>query len=170
MTYYTVVDSPIDPITLLTDGTHLTGLYMAGADGVPELNPEWVEGSDVPVLQQAREQLTAYFDGDLECFDLPLAAAGTDFQLRVWAALRDIPYGETISYGTLASRIGNSNASRAVGLANGKNPISIIVPCHRVIGSSGKLVGFGGGLNRKSWLLNHELKHARCKEQVTLDI
>ncbi len=170
MTWYIVVESPIDPITVLSDGSHITGLYMSGPDGKPELDAKWTDGSDLPILVCAREQLEAYFAGELQNFNLPLAGGGTEFQVKVWAALRDIPYGETISYGTLASRIGNSNASRAVGLANGKNPISIVVPCHRVIGTSGKLVGFGGGLNRKSWLLNHERKHARSREQVTLDI
>ena len=97
-------------------------------------------------LTRAMEQLRAYFAGELRMFDLPLAPEGTPFQLRVWRQLQEIPYGETISYGQLARMIGNPNASRAVGLANGRNPIPIVIPCHRVIGSSGKLVGYGGGL------------------------
>jgi methylated-DNA-[protein]-cysteine S-methyltransferase len=102
------------------------------------------------------EQLTAYFAGDLKDFDVPLTMAGTDFQRAVWTELQQIPYGETITYGELAERLGRPSASRAVGLANGKNPISIIVPCHRVIGSTGNLTGYGGGLPRKRYLLDFE--------------
>jgi methylated-DNA-[protein]-cysteine S-methyltransferase len=105
------------------------------------------------VLKAAERQLGEYFAGNRNTFDLPLAAVGTPFQRRVWDALRKIPYGETISYGELARRVGQPTAARAVGLANGKNPISIVVPCHRVIGSSGKLIGYGGGLGRKQTLL-----------------
>ena len=102
------------------------------------------------------EQLTAYFAGELDTFDLPLAPRGTPFQRTVWAALQEIPYGETTSYGELAEQIGRPNAARAVGLANGKNPIGIIVPCHRVVGSGGDLTGYGGGLARKQYLLDFE--------------
>ncbi len=111
---------------------------------------------DDAALKQPRAQLQAYFAGELRAFELPLAAAGTVFQQRVWRALCDISYGETISYRKLAQRIGQPSASRAVGLANGKNPISIVVPCHRVIGMNGSLTGYGGGLQRKRWLLAHE--------------
>ena len=104
-------------------------------------------------------QLRAYFDGDLTEFEIPIRLDGTDFQREVWSHLRDIPYGETISYGELARRVGSPKASRAVGLANGRNPVSIIVPCHRVIGSNGQLTGYGGGLERKTWLLDHEAAH-----------
>jgi O-6-methylguanine DNA methyltransferase len=107
------------------------------------------------------EALTAYFDGDLRALDaVPTVTGGTDFQRSVWAALRDIPPGETEGYGQLAARIGRPSASRAVGAANGANPVAIIVPCHRVIGASGSLTGFGGGLSRKAWLLEHERRHA----------
>ncbi len=102
------------------------------------------------------QQLKEYFAGDRTDFDLPIAFAGTDFQHTVWTALRDIPYGETVSYGELAERIGKPTASRAVGLANGKNPIGIIVPCHRVVGSKGDLTGYGGGIERKRFLLDFE--------------
>jgi methylated-DNA-[protein]-cysteine S-methyltransferase len=108
------------------------------------------------VLRQVEYQLTAYFAGELRDFDLPLAPVGTPFQERVWQALRDIPYGATTSYSALANRIGAPGAARAVGLANGRNPIAIIIPCHRVIGAGGTLVGYGGGLNRKRWLLDLE--------------
>jgi len=107
------------------------------------------------------EALAAYFDGNLRALDaVPTVTGGTDFQRAVWAALRDIPPGETVGYGTLAVRIGRPSASRAVGAANGANPVAIIVPCHRVIGASGALTGFGGGLERKAWLLEHERRHA----------
>src|ERR1700690_2867719 len=107
-------------------------------------------------LPLAARQLAEYFAGARRVFDLPLALHGTPFQQRVWRALTEIPYGETWSYGQLAKRIGNPKASRAVGLANGSNPISILVPCHRVIGADGSLTGYGGGMERKQWLLRHE--------------
>ena len=113
------------------------------------------------VLQEPIRQLRAYFAGDLESFDLPLVPAGTTFQLDVWNRLCEIPYGETISYGELARRLGNPNASRAVGLANGSNPIPIVIPCHRVIGSNGKLTGYGGGLPIKEKLLALERRQLR---------
>jgi len=115
----------------------------------------------IGVLKETVSQLHAYFSGKLEQFDLPLAPQGTPFQLEVWLRLGEIPYGETISYGELARRIGNPNASRAVGLANGSNPISIIIPCHRVIGSNGKLTGYGGGLPIKEKLLALERRQLR---------
>jgi len=121
--------------------------------------PDW-EQDKAPFAEVIR-QLQAYFGGELKEFDLPLALEGTDFQLRVWKALRTIPYGETISYAQLAQCIGNPKAVRAVGLANGSNPIPIIVPCHRVIGSDGSLTGFGGGLSTKKKLLELENKQLR---------
>lgn len=109
-----------------------------------------------PVLQSCHTQLAEYFHKKRQEFSLPLAPAGTDFQQRVWRQLRAIPYGQTASYLEIACAVGNAKAVRAVGAANGSNPISIVVPCHRVIGSNGKLTGYGGGLWRKEWLLNHE--------------
>ena len=117
-------------------------------------------------LTEAVRQLKAYFSGKLQAFDLPLAAEGSDFQRRVWRALRKIPYGTTASYGEIAKSVGNPAAARAVGMANGRNPIAIIVPCHRIIGSSGKLVGYGGGLRRKQTLLNLELQGAEAGEHL----
>ncbi len=111
-----------------------------------------------PVLDCAAQQLDEYFAGERTEFDLPLAPSGTDFQRKAWAALRTIPYGETISYGEQARRLGDKNKSRAVGAANGKNPIPIVVPCHRVVGANGHLTGFAGGLEVKAWLLGHELE------------
>ena len=156
LTYYTIVDSPIDPLLLRSDGENLTGVFMDAHKRGPLVEEAWQERPDLPVLAQAKEQLGKYFAGTLREFDLPLKGEGTEFQQAVWAELLKIPYGTTWSYGELAKRIGDVKASRAVGAANGKNPISIIVPCHRVIGTSGALTGFGGGLARKSMLLGLE--------------
>ncbi|HTE17919.1 MAG TPA: methylated-DNA--[protein]-cysteine S-methyltransferase [Armatimonadota bacterium] len=154
MTYYTLIESPIGPLLLTSDGALLTGLYMAPHPH----GPDWTRADDAAPLPEARRQLAAYFDGSSTTFDLPLAFNGTPFQKRVWEELARIPYGVTLSYAELARRVGNSNACRAVGAANGRNPISIIVPCHRVIGSGGKLVGYGGGLTRKEVLLALEAR------------
>lgn len=150
MTRFTTVPSPIGDLLLLGDGDALSGLYME--PWAPAA--AWQRADDA--FTAAREQLDAYFAGELTAFDLPLAPRGTEFQLRVWTALQEIPYGETTSYGALAGRIGAPGAARAVGLANGRNPISIIVPCHRVIGAGGSLTGYGGGLERKRALLDLE--------------
>jgi methylated-DNA-[protein]-cysteine S-methyltransferase len=122
----------------------------------PAIGEEWTRCDDAAPFAAAREQLAAYFDGRLMTFDLPLALEGTEFRRRVWEELTRIPYGVTISYGELARRVGNANASRAVGLANGRNPVAIIVPCHRVIGADGRFTGYGGGLPRKAALLAFE--------------
>ena len=119
----------------------------------------FAEGSH-PLLDQLDSELHAYFRGDLKRFTVPLDTPGTDWQRRVWDALCRIPFGETVSYGELAGRLGNPGASRAVGLANGQNRVSIVVPCHRVIASDGTLHGYGGGLERKRWLLDHETTHS----------
>ena len=152
MTSYTIVASPIGDLVLTGNGEALTGVYM----GEPPhgIDPAWQQ-EEAP-FREAATQLAAYFAGELHAFDLELAPTGTQFQLDVWAGLRAIPYGETRSYGQLAARIGRPGASRAVGAANGSNPISIVVPCHRVIGADGRLTGFGGGLPRKQWLLSME--------------
>lgn len=156
MTYYTYFESPIQTLMLTSDGAALTGLFMVEHKHGPRQDASWVADDEAAPFVEAKRQLSAYFTGELTEFNLPLAAEGTDFQKRVWDELRNIPYGMTISYGELARRIGNPNSSRAVGLANGRNPISIIVPCHRVIGADGKLTGFGGGLPRKEALLTLE--------------
>lgn len=135
---------------LRSDGHALTEIFFRGGPGAGEPAP------DDPVLQQAMAELREYFRGEREEFTVPLAPKGTPFQQRVWAELVKIPYGTTISYGELARRIGQPTASRAVGLANGQNPLSIIVPCHRVIGSTGKLTGYGGGIENKKLLLQLE--------------
>ena len=144
--YRTLHPSPVGDLQLHADAEgRLTGLYTRHDDA----------GGDGP-FDAVREQLDAYFAGELEAFDLPLAPHGTDFQMRVWDELARIPFAETISYKELALRLGDQKLVRAVGLANGRNPISIIIPCHRVIGADGTLVGYGGGLERKRWLLDHE--------------
>jgi methylated-DNA-[protein]-cysteine S-methyltransferase len=153
-----VIDSPIGPLRLASEEGVLTGLHMHEARHGPVGVEDWDEDSEP--FQEVVAQLDAYFAGDLTGFDLPMRLDGTAFQRRVWSGLRDIPYAETWSYGRLAGHVGSPKASRAVGLANGRNPISIIVPCHRVIGANGTLTGYGGGLDRKAWLLEHEAKHA----------
>jgi methylated-DNA-[protein]-cysteine S-methyltransferase len=168
--FFTRIDSPIQSLTLVSDGRSLTGLYMmpdnqaavirGDLSSVLRLPPSalqtWVEDDAVAPFPKAREQLAAYFAGTLIEFDLPLHMQGTAFQMQVWKALQTIPYGTTMAYSDLAQQIGHPNASRAVGMANGRNPISIIVPCHRIIGANGKLTGYGGGIERKQWLLSHE--------------
>ena len=135
------------------DGTPVGRLLIAGDEnGLPE--KDWV-ANEKP-FKEAVKQLNAYFSGQLQDFDLPLAPEGTEFQQKVWKALRKVKFGKTASYGHIAAQIGNPAASRAVGMANGRNPISIIIPCHRIIGSSGKLVGYGGGLKHKETLLKLE--------------
>lgn len=153
---YTYVESPIEPLLLTSDGAALTGLYMRDGRHPPTVEESWVRDDDATPFDQARRELAEYFAGERTEFSLPLSPEGTAFQRRVWDALLEIGYGETCSYGALASRIGQPTASRAVGLANGRNPISIVVPCHRVIGANGTLVGYGGGLPRKSRLLAFE--------------
>lgn len=148
----TLHDSPIGPLTLHSDGAAITGIEF---DEPKHPLPPSPRGED-RVLGQARRELDQYFAGKRKVFDVALAPRGTEFQQRVWAALRTIPYGVTRTYGQQAAAIGSPKAFRAVGLANGKNPISIIVPCHRVIGAGGGLTGFGGGLGRKRLLLDLE--------------
>ena len=152
-TMFTTMESPIGDLLLASDGSALTGVFMQEHRHGPESSDGWVRDDSNPLLQSAVKELREYFAGDRRDFTVPLNAEGTTFQKAVWAALLEIPYGATMSYGELARRIGNAAASRAVGLANGRNPISIIVPCHRVIGSNGSLTGYGGGLERKQALL-----------------
>jgi methylated-DNA-[protein]-cysteine S-methyltransferase len=154
--FFTTMDSPIGELVLRSDGTSLTGVFTHGPKPREMRKADRNRGNEV--LTEAREELTAYYAGTLKEFKVPVAPHGTPFQQRVWRALLEIPFGETESYGQLARRIGSPNAARAVGLANGRNPIAIIIPCHRVIGSSGALVGYGGGLPRKKWLLEHEAR------------
>ena len=150
LTYYSTLSTPIGDLLLTSDGAALTGVYFEGR------MPDAAWSEDDEILREAREQFTAYFAGTLTEFSLPLAPTGTPFQMRVWEELNGIPFGTTISYGEQARRLDRPSASRAVGSANGRNPLPVVVPCHRVIGAGGSLTGFGGGLDRKKWLLEHE--------------
>jgi len=151
--HYRYLDTPVGRLLLAQDDDGLRLIHYVGADLKvgPSSNPDWHR--DDEAFGNVVSQLTEYFDGRRREFDLRLAPQGTPFQQRVWAALLDIPYGHTVSYGELAARIGQKSASRAVGLANGSNPLSIVIPCHRVIGANGKLTGYGGGLPVKERLL-----------------
>lgn len=143
-----LLDTPLGPLTLVSDGAALTAATFGD-------EPDGPAGADA-VLDAAREQLGAYFAGDPVAFEVPLALGGTPFQERVWAALREIPHGETVSYGTLAARVGQPRGARAVGAQCGQNPAAVVVPCHRVVGAHGALVGYAGGLARKRALLDLE--------------
>jgi len=159
MNAFTYFESPIGRLLLTSDGAALTGLYMEPSRKA-QCTDGWAEDVSVAPLSATVRQLSEYFEGTRREFDLPLRLQGTMFQTRVWRELTEIPYGQTWSYGQLAKRIDKPSASRAVGLANGRNPISILVPCHRVIGADGSLTGYGGGIERKRWLLAHEGLHA----------
>ena len=145
-----VIATPVGHLRIDSAGSAITGVNRTADRPTPP---------QTPLLEECVRQLEAYFAGTLQCFDLPLHLEGTAFRVKVWQALQAIPYGETRSYGQLAAMVGNPRASRAVGGANHHNPISIIVPCHRVIGADGSLTGYGSGLDMKAWLLEHERKH-----------
>lgn len=146
-----VIDTVIGKIGIAEDGKSITNLYFDS-----NTIPEGFDLKETLLLKEAAKQLSEYFSGKRKTFELPLAPSGTEFQKKVWDTLKQIPYGETMSYGEVAKKIGNDKACRAVGMANNKNPIPIIIPCHRVIGSNGKLVGYGGGLDIKKKLLELE--------------
>jgi methylated-DNA-[protein]-cysteine S-methyltransferase len=150
--------SPIGNLLLVGRPGVLTGLYVADHDRCPAVAPEWVEDDDA--FTDVRRQLGEYFEGTRRTFDVHTEPAGSPFQRQVWQALLDIPYGHTASYGDIARRLGRPTAARAIGAANGRNPISIVVPCHRVIGANGTLTGYGWGNERKAWLLDHERRCA----------
>jgi methylated-DNA-[protein]-cysteine S-methyltransferase len=160
MRSHIVIDSEVGPLTLVAEDGALVGLYMdlqrhrPDDDKLGELDRG---GREAEPFKAAADQLDAYFSGSLTRFTLPLAPRGSEFQQRVWTALQAIPYGQTVSYGELAERVGSPGGARAVGLANGRNPIGIVIPCHRVVGSSGSLTGYGGGLDRKKRLLDLEV-------------
>lgn len=151
---FATLDSPVGRLLLVGYGETLAKLHMEDPSEPPDVLDDWVH--DPSAFSAAREQLAAYFGGELTRFDLQLDAFGTPFQKRVWRALSEIPYGQTASYIDIARKIGSPTASRAVGSANRCNPIAIVVPCHRVIGASGKLTGYAGGLDRKQKLLDLE--------------
>ncbi|MEP6834068.1 MAG: methylated-DNA--[protein]-cysteine S-methyltransferase [Gemmatimonas sp.] len=158
LVWYIEVQSPIGFLVVTSEWDAITGLYMESHRHGPVNRGSWILDAheEREALRLARAQLQEYFAGARQLFSLPLAAQGSAVQKDVWRALTQIPYGETRSYGEIARQLGKPKASRSVGSANGRNPISIIVPCHRVIGSDGSLTGFGGGLERKEWLLAHE--------------
>ena len=162
--YFDIIDSPVGKLLLAADEIGLCEISFLTEEKQATIPQEWIHkpvisSNKVSTLSETAKQLRAYFAGELKQFDLPLHVKGTDFQLRVWNGLCDIPYAETISYGELAANIGNKKACRAVGGANNRNPITIVQPCHRVIGGDGKLVGYGGGLSKKTFLLELEAKY-----------
>ncbi|MFD0684008.1 methylated-DNA--[protein]-cysteine S-methyltransferase [Actinomadura fibrosa] len=163
---HAVLDSPVGPLTAVATDGMLSGLYMKDQRHRPAQETFGVPTDDLDAepFATVAAQLDAYFAGELTDFDVPLNLRGTPFQRRVWAALQEIPYGETVTYGQLAVEIGQPTASRAVGLANGRNPCGVIVPCHRVIGSTGSLTGYGGGLECKRYLLDFERKNRGTAE------
>jgi len=158
MTRHAVLDSPVGPLRLVCDdqATALTGLYLTDQRHQPDSARFGTR--DDTVLPAAREQLNAYWAGELTEFDVPLTTVGTPFQVAVWDALRKVPYGSTCTYGDLAAAVGRPTAVRAVGAANGRNPVCIVVPCHRVVGAGGVLTGYAGGLERKRFLLDLEAR------------
>lgn len=172
MTYYTFFDSPLQPLLLTSDGTALMGLFMVAHTHGPEIGADWIRDDKAAPFAKARQQLAAYFAGRLTDFDLPTAPTGTAFQMRVWQELRRIPHGQTISYGELARRIGSSTACRAVGLANGRNPLSIIVPGPEI--PSPRVVGTGGSSPAMpgAWRARRRCWHwgARCRGTLTFHI
>jgi methylated-DNA-[protein]-cysteine S-methyltransferase len=166
-TWITTIETPVGDLLLMSDGISLIGLHTDNDKHRPAPRNDWIRDDMAEPFGRTIAQLQAYFDGRLTEFDLPLAAEGTAFQTIVWRELRNIPYGHTISYAELARRIGKPSASRAVGHCNARNPISIIVPCHRVIGADRSLTGYAGGLERKRALLAHEAMRAASVETGT---
>jgi methylated-DNA-[protein]-cysteine S-methyltransferase len=153
-THYAITESPIGELILLGDGTSVSELLINGDGKFDRRKQSRVQ--DQSAFADAIDQLDEYFAGERDEFDLALEPEGTEFQRAVWSALEQIPYGETRSYGEIAAAVGRPKAARAVGMANNRNPIAVVVPCHRVIGAGGALVGYAGGLERKTWLLDHE--------------
>lgn len=156
MIYYRWLESPVGELLLTASNQSLTGLYLKGQKHFPKISEDWQEVAKQEIFDQTEEQLSEYFSHKRQRFDIALSPQGTPFQQQVWHHLHQIPFGETTSYGSLAEVIGKPGAARAVGAANGRNPISIIVPCHRVIAINGNITGYAGGIDRKQWLLRHE--------------
>ncbi len=157
--YYAILPTPIGDLLISCHSLGLTGVHVVNEKHAPAIEQHWIR-SAIKVAEPI-DQLNQYFAGERFDFDLKLSPLGTHFQRRVWQGLSRIPYGKTCSYGDLARELGCPKASRAIGMANGRNPISIIVPCHRVIGANGALTGYGGGLAAKRWLLDHEARHQK---------
>jgi methylated-DNA-[protein]-cysteine S-methyltransferase len=167
--YYASMDSPLGKLVLESDGYAIISVHIeVKGEKLQDLSSN-LAGHLLPVcLESCKMQLGEYFEGSREQFDLPLDPKGTPFQKRVWTFLQQIPFGQTISYLELAKRLGDHKVIRAAGTANGKNPIAIIIPCHRVIGSNGHLVGYAGGLENKKWLLDHEQKYSGGTIQLSI--
>jgi methylated-DNA-[protein]-cysteine S-methyltransferase len=158
-------DSPIGRLLLLGDGRALTGLHLADHTRSPAPSPVLIRRPDAFAV--VRRELDEWFAGRRTTFTAPLRLDGTPFQVAVWTALQDVPYGTTTTYGELANRLGRPSAHRAVGAANGRNPVSVIVPCHRLVGADGSLTGYGWGVERKAWLLAHERAHVGASRAAT---
>jgi methylated-DNA-[protein]-cysteine S-methyltransferase len=156
MIRYTRIHTPLGTLLAIAEGDTLTGLYFEGGRHAPKASREWTEDGACAPLKRCARQVADYLDGKRKDFDLPLTPSGTAFQQRVWREIARIPYGQTITYAELAKRAGSPGSARAAGAATGRNPLSIIVPCHRVVGSSGSLTGYAGGLDRKARLLRLE--------------
>ena len=154
-TFWEDVASPLGPLTVLASDNGIHTIAFAG-DRTEQAKTNLPRAVNHPIINAATKQLAMYFDGEMKVFDLPLDLRGTKFQKRVWKLLLEIPFGETRTYGDIARALGNADASQAVGAANGKNPVAIVVPCHRVIGASGHLTGYAGGMDKKRFLLTHE--------------
>lgn len=159
-TFFTKLSSPIGELLALSDGESLTGLYYENHRRGPTQAANWRH--DAGPFQRLQAELAAYFAGELDKFSLPLAPRGTEFQREVWNELLRIPRGKTLTYGELAAKVGNPKAVRAAGAANARNPISIVIPCHRVIGANAAPTGYAGGIERKQWLLRHEARQQAC--------
>ena len=155
-TCYQLHDSPVGELLLISNGEALTALHMTAGKYVPPVNADWVHDERCAVLTQTRRELDEYFNSKRRAFTMPLAPTGTEFQKHAWIALTQLPFGEKRTYGQQAAIIGRPKAVRAIGAANGKNPIGIIIPCHRVIGANGTLTGYAGGLHNKAFLLKLE--------------
>ncbi|HSY17385.1 MAG TPA: methylated-DNA--[protein]-cysteine S-methyltransferase [Candidatus Acidoferrales bacterium] len=164
-TSYSVIKSPVGELLLTADDSALTGVYFAGCNHVPAESKQWTRNPQHPVLQSAAKQLAEYFAGKRTAFSISLHPSGTDFQEKVWREIARIPYGKTVSYSHLAKRAGTPDAVRAAGTATGRNPLSIVIPCHRVVGKNGALCGFAGGLERKQYL--HTLEGLSAKPATT---
>lgn len=156
MTSYSILNTSLGDLLLAANSSELTGIYFSDCKHVPAAKREWKHDPGHPILKRAGKELQAFLKGGKESFSVPLRFKGTDFQERVWREIARIPFGETITYTELAKRAGAPQAVRAAGAATGRNPLSIVVPCHRVVGKNGKLTGFAGGLNRKRHLLELE--------------
>jgi methylated-DNA-[protein]-cysteine S-methyltransferase len=158
---YSWIESPLGKVLLVAEGDGLRGAYFHDQKYVPEIDPAWKRDDDAPVLRAARRQIDEYFRGARDGFELTLAPVGTAFQRAIWNAIAEVPRGATRTYAALATRVGRPDCARAAGSATGRNPLSIIVPCHRIVGSDGSLTGYAGGLDRKRYLLAHEQAPSR---------